>query len=235
MDIALITPAKRGSRSGNRATAERWRKRLIELGHHVRVLGEWAGEDCDLMLAIHAWRSADSIRAFSERYPQRPLIVLLAGTDIYRFQYSEPDTFRESLRRAHALIGLHEQVGNDIPAEFRDKLGIVLQSATAPPHRLPPLKSRFEVCVIGHLREEKDSLRAAYAVRELPSESRLHVTQLGQAHSPDWAKAAEAEMAANPRYRWWGERPRATVRRIMARAHLMVMSSRMEGGANAVS
>lgn len=235
MNICLITPAARGSRSGNRATAERWRKRLTELGHRVRVRGDYTGEDCDLLLAIHAWRSADAIRAFSQRYPDRPLIVLLAGTDIYRFQQDDPVTVHESLHRAHALIGLHEKVADDIPAEFGHKLGIVLQSATAPHRRLPPLKSRFEVCVIGHLRAEKDSLRAALAVRDLPSDSRLHVTQLGQAHSSDWAEAAETEMARNPRYRWWGERPRATVRRIMARSRLMVMSSRMEGGANAVS
>jgi hypothetical protein len=29
----------------------------------------------DLMIALHAWRSADSIRTFRERYPDRPLIV----------------------------------------------------------------------------------------------------------------------------------------------------------------
>ncbi|MDZ7825285.1 MAG: selenoneine biosynthesis selenosugar synthase SenB [Gammaproteobacteria bacterium] len=235
MKICLVTPAERHSRSGNRATAERWRKRLTELGHRVQVRGDYAGEDCDLLLAIHAWRSADAIRAFSERYPDRPLVVLLSGTDIYHFQRTEAATFHDSLSRAHALIGLHERVADDIPDEYRHKLGIVLQSATAPPRRLPPLESRFEACVIGHLREEKDSLRAAYAVRDLPTDSRLAVTQLGRARNADWAEAAEAEMARNPRYRWWGERPPATVRRIMARSRLMVMSSRMEGGANAVS
>ena len=158
----MLTPAARGSRSGNRATAERWRLRLRELGHAVRVRSAWQGEDCDLLLAIHAWRSAPSIRAFSERYPDRPLVVLLAGTDIYHFQHSDPETFRDSLRRAHALIGLHTQVAADIPAEMRPRLGIVLQSAQAPLKRqLPPLATRFEACVVGHLREEKDSLRAA--------------------------------------------------------------------------
>ena len=235
MDICIVTPATRGSRSGNRATAERWRLRLRELGHAVRVRSAWDGEDCDLLLAIHAWRSAPAIRAFSERHPGRPLVVLLAGTDIYHYQHSDPTTFRDSLRRAHALIGLHTQVAADIPADMRPRLGIVLQSAQAPEKPLPPLVTRFEACVVGHLREEKDSLRAAVAVRDLPPASRLAVTQLGRAHNNDWAAAAREEMTANRRYRWWGERPAATVRRIMARARLMVMSSRMEGGANAVS
>jgi glycosyltransferase involved in cell wall biosynthesis len=42
-------------------------------------------------------------------------------------------------------------------------------------------------------------------------------------------------MAANPRYVWLGDLPPARVRRLMARARLMVLSSHMEGGANVVS
>jgi glycosyltransferase involved in cell wall biosynthesis len=41
-------------------------------------------------------------------------------------------------------------------------------------------------------------------------------------------------MAANPRYRWLGELPHWQARRLMARSRLMVLSSRMEGGANVV-
>lgn len=234
MKIELITPAARRSRSGNRATADRWQRLLTELGHRVTVATDYSGRDVDLLLAVHAWRSAGSIHRFAERYPDRPLVVLLAGTDIYHFQHEDPEPTLGSMRRAHALIGLHERVAADIPAEFRGKLSVVLQSAH-PIARRPALKTRFEVCVIGHLRAEKDSLRTARAVRDLPADSRISVTQLGKAHSEDWAEAAEKEMADNARYRWWGERSRATVQNIMARARLMVMSSRMEGGANAVS
>jgi len=234
MKIGLITPAARHSRSGNRATANRWQRLLSQLGHRVVVRTDYAGENVDLLLAVHAWRSAPAIRRFAAQHPDRPLVVLLAGTDIYRFQHEDPEPTLESMRAAHALIGLHEQAAADIPAEFRDKLGVVLQSAE-PMERRPPLKTQFEVCVIGHLRDEKDSLRAACAVRDLPEDSRIAVTQLGKAHNEDWAERARAETKSNPRYRWWGERARATVRKIMARAQVMVMSSGMEGGANAVS
>lgn len=234
MHIGLITPAARASRSGNRATADRWQRLLRELGHEVSVATDYEGGDVDVLLAVHAWRSAESIRRFARTHPDRPLVVLLAGTDIYRFQHEAPEPTLESMRAAHALIGLHEHAAADIPAEFRDRLGVVLQSAE-PLERRAALKTKFEVCVIGHLRDEKDSLRTAWAVRDLPADSRIAVTQLGKAHDEDWAYAAEAEAKSNPRYRWWGERCRATVRRIMARARVMVMSSRMEGGANAVS
>jgi glycosyltransferase involved in cell wall biosynthesis len=46
---------------------------------------------------------------------------------------------------------------------------------------------------------------------------------------------AEAETKANPRYLWRGDRPRADVRRLLARARAMVLSSLSEGGANVVS
>jgi glycosyltransferase involved in cell wall biosynthesis len=42
-------------------------------------------------------------------------------------------------------------------------------------------------------------------------------------------------MARTPRYRWLGDRPHWQALRLMRRARLMVISSRMEGGANVVS
>lgn len=235
MKIRLITPAGRESRAGNRATATRWARFLRQLGHRVEISVDYAGEPADLMLALHAWRSAGAIQLFRQRYPQRPLIVALTGTDIYQFQFSEPEPTLGSMELADALIGLHKRVADDIPAAYRGKLHLVLQSALAARERLPPIQSRFDVCVVGHLREEKDSLRAAYAVRDLPEASRLHVIQVGKAHTPAWAQVASAEMALNHRYIWLGEVTPGRVRRLMAQARLMVMSSVMEGGANVVS
>ena len=42
-------------------------------------------------------------------------------------------------------------------------------------------------------------------------------------------------MARDWRYLWVGERPRGQARRLLARSRLLVLSSRMEGGANVVS
>jgi glycosyltransferase involved in cell wall biosynthesis len=42
-------------------------------------------------------------------------------------------------------------------------------------------------------------------------------------------------MEREPRYRWLGEVSRARARRLLARSHAMVISSRLEGGANVVS
>jgi putative glycosyltransferase (TIGR04348 family) len=238
MKIGLVTPAAPGSLAGNRATATRWASRLRAAGHRVLVRERWDVGDpvFDVLLALHAWRSAPSIAAFAERYPDRPRVVVLTGTDIYRFQHSDPAVTKASLGRAHALIGLHDHVHRDIPARFHPILHTVHQSASPlPPSYRGPLTDRFELCVVGHLREEKDSLRAALAARDLPSDSRIRITQAGRAHTAEWAQAAEAEADANPRYRWVGEIGQGAIRRLYARSRAMVMSSVMEGGANVVS
>ena len=212
----------------------RWARLLRRLGHRVRVATEYQDESTGLMVALHAWRSAASIERFRARHPARPLIVGLAGTDIYQFLERDPATVLRSLDLADALVGLHDLVGEAIPAHCRAKLQVIHQSAPVVA-RAAPARGAFEVCVVGHLRAEKDPLRAALAARALPAASRVRIVQLGRAHDADWAARAGAETVDNPRYRWLGELPGWRVRRWLARARLMVLSSVQEGGANVVS
>lgn len=234
MRIRLITPAPPRSRAGNRATAARWAGILRSLGHRVDVAMDYAGENADLMVALHAWRSAQAIVRFASLRRRRPLIVALTGTDAYQFVYSHPEPTRRSIALADRLVGLHELIAEAVPAEDRAKVRVIYQSARPIASR-SPVRSRFRVCVAGHLREEKDPLRPAYAVRELPAGSRLRVEQYGGAHTPEWAALAAAEMAANPRYHWHGEISHGRLRRVYASAHLLALPSRMEGGANVIS
>lgn len=234
MRIRLITPAPPRSRAGNRATAARWAAILRALGHRVDVSVDYAGEPADLMVALHAWRSAAAIARFSDLRPGRPLVVALTGTDAYRFIHSDPAPTLRSIALAHRLVGLHDLIGETVPPEHRGKVRVIYQSAR-PIAQRSPVTSSFRVCVAGHLREEKDPLRPAYAVRDLPAGSRLRVEHYGGAHTPEWAALARAEMAANPRYRWHGEIPQGRLRRVYAGAHLLALPSRMEGGANVVS
>ncbi|MHB8453621.1 MAG: selenoneine biosynthesis selenosugar synthase SenB [Acidiferrobacterales bacterium] len=235
MRILMITPAPRGSRSGNRTTAIRWARMLVAQGHHVSVTVAYDGAPADALIALHAWRSAEAVQRFRELYTDRPVIVALTGTDLYRFLHSDPEITRRSMNLADKLVVLHEAAADAVPESQRHKVRVILQSAQPPARKLLPLSRAFEICVIGHLRDEKDPLRAAYAVRELPSQSRLRVLHLGKAHTEAWAHAAREEMAVNPRYRWRGEVPFWRARQILARSRLMVLSSRMEGGANVIS
>jgi hypothetical protein len=128
MKISLITPARKQSRTGNRTTAVRWARILLRLGHHVQVATEYAGEPADLMIALHAWRSAVSIRRFRARYPDHPLIVGMAGTDICRFHRTDPEVTYGSMETADRLVWLHDLVGDAIPEPMRGKRRIIYQS-----------------------------------------------------------------------------------------------------------
>ena len=234
MHILLVTPAPAGSLSGNRATANRWARLLRMLGHRVDVRVEYQGERADLMVALHAWRSSAAIQAFTRAHPDRPLIVVLTGTDAYRFIQTHPQETLASLAAADRIVGLHRLIEDCVPTAERHKLRVIFQSAEPLTGRRPP-QSFFRVCVAGHLREEKDSLRAALAVRDLPADSRIRVDAYGKPHSEEWADAARAEAVSNPRYRWHGEIAHGRLRDVYRRSHLLALTSRMEGGANVIS
>jgi putative glycosyltransferase (TIGR04348 family) len=234
MNIWMVTPAPRGSRAGNRASANRWATILRRLGHNVRVATDYQDESADLMVALHAWRSAEAIGRFAATHPDRPLVVVLTGTDAYRFIHTHRETTLASLEAADTIVGLHSLIGNVLPADLRGRLRVIVQSARPLATRSPARRS-VRVCVAGHLREEKDPLRPALAVRDLPADSRIRVDAYGRAHDDSWARAAMQEMGVNPRYRWHGEVSHAELRRVYARSHLLVLPSRMEGGANVIS
>jgi putative glycosyltransferase (TIGR04348 family) len=139
------------------------------------------------------------------------------------------------MQMADALMCLHDLIGEALPAPLRNKLHVVRQSALALPGARRPSRRNFDICVIGHLREEKDPFRTALAARQLPLASRIRIIHLGKAHNPDFSNQAVAEMAANPRYHWLGGVPQWRVRRELAKSRLMVISSSQEGGANVVS
>ncbi|MFI5400951.1 MAG: selenoneine biosynthesis selenosugar synthase SenB [SAR324 cluster bacterium] len=240
MRILIVTPAPSGSRLGNRISAQRWAALLRKLGHRVRIAQQYDRQRCDLLIGLHARTSAPSLRRFRRAHPALPVVLVLTGTDLYR-DLQKPRTRAAvcaSMAIADRIVTLNTQAVRGVPKRFRAKVRCILQSATAPPavhakrRRAGPA---WPVAVVGHLRREKDPLRAAYAVRALPKESRLRVEQAGRALQSRWAERARAEMRRNARYRWLGELSRAQVARLLARSAALVHSSRMEGGANALA
>ncbi len=206
---------------------------LRELGHKVTVQIDWDGSPADLMLALHARRSHASIRNYVMCYHDQPLIVALTGTDLYRDIRTDAEA-QASIQLATRMIVLQEMGLMELAPPLRRKTRVVYQSA--PVIRRPPaLKSCFEVSVSGHLREEKDPFRTAAALAHVPQASRMRVTHIGGAMSSDMAAQARAWMKREPRYRWLGEVTHGKALRLVARSRLMVISSRMEGGANVVS
>ena len=223
MKISLVTPAGPGTRNGNRHTALRWAAFLRAAGHRVAVSTEDLHSGADLMLALHARRSHASIKSFSGG---EKLVVALTGTDIYRDIRTSVEA-RESLELAHRLIVLQPKAREELAPRFRRKAHVVVQSC-ATRLRHDPVKRGFRVCVIGHLREEKDPLRTLASLNFLKDQD-LEVVHIGALLDPRLEPKTR-----DPRYRWLGGVPHARALRWLASSHAMVISSRMEGGANVV-
>lgn len=234
MRICLVTPAPAGSSNGNRVTAERWAGLLGELGHRVEVAVEYRDQDCDILVALHAFKSHSSIRRFRDRRPSDPLVVGLTGTDIYGDGPLRPEAV-ESLGLATRLVILQPLAKIALPAAVQDKARVIYQSVGVPPAKQPVRADVFEVCVMGHLRPVKDPLRTALAVRQLPEHSRIQVLHLGGALSEELAELARAEAAANRRYHWLGELSRSEALGVLSRCRLLSLTSQSEGGANVIS
>jgi putative glycosyltransferase (TIGR04348 family) len=234
MNICLVTPAPPGSRKGNRVTALRWARLLRDLGHRVTVAQQYGGQRCDVLVALHAGRSADSVRRFRAERPNAPLILALTGTDLYGDIHTSPEA-QEALKMASRLVVLQPLGVEGLPEHLRPRARVIYQSVPSPRFHVTSRAGVFEVCVLGHLRPVKDPFRTAQAARLLPPSSRIHVLHLGAALSEDMAEQARAEAAANPRYRWLGELPRWKALRVLARCRLLVLTSQLEGGANVIS
>jgi putative glycosyltransferase (TIGR04348 family) len=239
MRIQMITPAPPGTQHGNRVTALRWARILRELGHRVRLAQVYEGEPVDLLVALHAKRSYPAIRGFNRLYPDRPLIVTLTGTDVYR-DLPKSRRAQDSLELATRVVVLQPNALDEIRPRLRGKACVIFQSArpaSGKVHQRPGGSNArtFDVCVVGHLRPVKDPFRAALAARLLPPHSGIRILHLGAALSPEMTSFARAEMDRNGRYHWLGERPKWRIQQILARSRLCVLSSRVEGGANVVS
>lgn len=232
MHIALITPYGADTQSGNWYTAARWAGFLRAAGHKVDLSTYWNGEPVDLMIALHARRSALSIQAFAAWQPQSPLIVVLTGTDLYRDIRHDADA-QQSLHLASRLVVLQDMGLNELNPDLHDRTRVIFQSAPDIPARDKP-GSGFNILCIGHLREEKDPFRVALASTLLPEQSAITITHLGNALTPEMQQAAHDMQVSHPRWSWPGGVSHADVLDHLAHAHLLVVSSRMEGGANVI-
>ena len=242
----IVTPALADANNGNWQTARRW-ARMLASAYRVSLQDRWPGPPTqagdpappDLMIALHARRSAASIQAWREMSPRAPLVVALTGTDLYRDIDTDTDAQR-SLALADALIVLNELGARRLAQALRGKCHVVLQSCGARRTMARPAgpRRRLRAFMVGHLREEKDPRTLFAAVHHLAARmgpgGDLRVDHVGHALDPALGAAAQALAARVAGYRWLGGQAHEPTRRRIQAADVLVHPSRMEGGAHVV-
>ena len=160
--ILITVPASPSRWSGNRTTAVRWRALLEGLGHRARLAADFRGGDWDVLVALHARKGAAGVFRFKERFPERPVIVALTGSDLYR-DLPRSKKALGALALADRVVVLQERARRRLAASVRRKCVVIHQSAEAPRASRRPKPRRFDACLLAHLRPVKDPLRAALA------------------------------------------------------------------------
>ncbi|MHB8462463.1 MAG: selenoneine biosynthesis selenosugar synthase SenB [Vulcanimicrobiaceae bacterium] len=236
MRIALLCPPRMGQRSGNAVTARRYARLFASLGHRVRLIDAYDGGNDDVLVALHAQKSAREALAYRRACPDGRLIVVMTGTDLYRDLPRSRLALR-LLAQANAIVTLQSDGIGFLPREVRTKAVAIIQSATmhkASRRNSATSKKPWRFLVIGHLRREKDSLRPAQALRAISRSVCLKVVQVGGALDATHERRARAWAARDARYTWVGERSPAYVHKQMLAGDALIVPSRMEGGANVV-
>jgi putative glycosyltransferase (TIGR04348 family) len=229
--ICIISPALAVANNGNWQTAKRWQAMLS--GHYrVEIMQSWNGEPYDAMLALHARHSADDIARWAAVRPDKPLVLALTGTDLYRDIAVDPQA-QQSLQMAQRLIVLQELGPRSLPDAFRSKCSVVFQST---PRRPSVQKSTQELraVMVGHLRAEKSPQTYFAAARALAHRPDIVLEHIGGVLDPVLGEEAHQLAVEVPNYRYLGELSHEQTLEHIARAHVLVHPSQLEGGAHVV-
>jgi putative glycosyltransferase (TIGR04348 family) len=234
--LCIVTPALADANNGNWQTARRWAG-MLRAHYAVRLAKGWpdakdTDDGTDILLALHARRSAASVAAWAQAHPNKPLVLALTGTDLYRDIQTDASAQR-SLVLAHRLIVLQERAPLAVPEALRDKCRVVFQSSTRR-QTLSKTSARLRAVVVGHLREEKSPQTVFDAARLIGTGEGIFIDHIGNALDPALAEAALATQRDCPHYRWLGGQPHAATRSRIQRAHVLVHPSILEGGAHVI-
>lgn len=236
--IVIVSPALSDANNGNWQTANRWRQMLTQ-NFHCRIVKTWpdkfANQD-QVMIALHARKSADSMVAWHAVHGGSRLVLALTGTDLYR-DIQTDEAAKDSLVMASKLIVLQELAPLGLPEACRAKAAVIFQSTTLKPTLEKPT-AHLRAVMVGHLRDEKspETLFAAANLLNFDKRSSnghgVFIDHIGAGLDAALAKAAEATSKACPLYRWLDALPHEATRRAIGRAHVLVHASKMEGGAH---
>ncbi len=233
-NIVIVSPALSDANNGNWQTAKRWAQ-LLSPQYRTRIVKDWPdihAQSDDTLIALHARRSAASVAAWHAQHGSARLVVVLTGTDLYRDIHTDTQA-QQSLDAAGALVVLQGLGLNALQPQHRAKAQVVLQS-TSSRQTLPKTKKRLHAVMVGHLRDEKLPQTLFAAARLLQAREDISIEHIGAGLDADLTQSAMDTEATCALYRWLGALKHTQTRGKIQRAHVLVHTSKMEGGAHVV-
>ena len=211
---------------------------LTEAGHDALVID--SSEQCldaDALIALHAKKSAGTVRRFRELYPDRRLLIYLTGTDLYSDIPRGCEICEETMTLADSLVVSQSASLGSIPERFAEKARVVRKSIALPKGGLEFSKEEKSatpsVVIASHLREVKNPFLVCEAL-ELRPDLELDVFLLGREIEDGYGGAAERWMEKEKRFHWVESCPHEKTLQMMQQSVATLNTSLLEGGANSV-
>lgn len=235
--ISVVSPYPVDSQIGNSVSARRIVALLNSAGIKARATFDAVPPYSSAMVAINAWRLSEIIHQFRNTHPNAPIIVVLAGSDLYGTKSKvDAANTRRAMVEASSLVVSQSAALDAVPDYLQSKCKVIPKSVNT---NLKVVRNAdpdfFNVIIASNLRQEKEPLVSAQAAAMLPTGSRIRMNHYGIALDQDLATQALAlTNAPHSRYTWHDGIPHGQVLTEIVAADLFVNSSRFEGGANAV-
>jgi len=233
LQIGIATPASASANNGNWQTAERWARHLSAVAD-VSIFEQWSGQPLQVLIALHARKSAASIEAFRRAHPDGRIVLVMTGTDLYCDLPSEPAALR-SLALADDIVVLQDLALRVLPPAVVHKARVIVQSCDIQPidRRAAGRGGPTRFIAMGHIRDVKDPLTLAKAASRL-GHAPIEVEHLGAFLDPDLGGQLRRLAQDCPAYRLLGGLPHEQALARLLAADALVHPSKMEGGANVI-
>ncbi len=158
MRVLISCPYPLDSNHGNSVSARRLKGIMNEMGYSATAQFGWDGSPADVLIALHAVRSAEVVSRFRKTYPRGKVIVVLTGTDLYQDLLDCSSVGHQTLRISDILVMTQEASLEGFSEVVRAK-AIVLRKSVELPLIQFARRTEFPTLVtVGHMRDKRSIL-----------------------------------------------------------------------------
>ena len=238
MRILVTTPYERDSLQGNTVTAKRLVSIFSEAGLSAEIVAK--GEKvshADVLIALHARKSAHYIEDFVSLNPDGRVIVYLTGTDLYYDIPAGCELCERSMKEADTLVVSQESSLASVPEIYKHKAVVAQKSIQLPEGfgencSIQDLQDSDIFLCVGHLRSVKQPFMSVEALQLIDAPISLRL--LGGEVSPGLGDVAREWQDAEDRFQWLGRVSYEKTLQWIQKSKVTINTSLIEGGANSV-